>query len=56
MFIGKRFAVLKTIIYFALSGGIRDRICVFDNTAYWVKKNSEMNGNRYSLTSLKKNL
>ena len=49
----KLLAVLNAIFEFAFRGGTRDKICVLKNTAYWIENNM-MNGNRYSLTSVKK--
>ena len=49
----KLLAVLNSVIEFAFRSGARHTICVLNNKAYWIKNNSQMNGNRYSLKSLK---
>ena len=49
----KLLMVLGNIIDFAFKGGTRDLLCTTKTGAYWVKKNSKMNGNFYSLGSLK---
>ena len=45
--------VLNKIVEFSFSGGTRNRICVANGMAYWVKGNSKMKGNMYSLNRIK---
>ena len=48
--------ILKTlfsIAEFAFRRSNRDKICVLNNTAYWIKNNNKANGNSYSLNSVK---
>ena len=52
----KLFTVLNPITEFAFWGGTGDKICVLHNNAYWIKVSNKINGNRYSLTSLKQAL
>ena len=49
----KLLAVLNSVIEFAFRSGARHKICALNNKAYWIKNNSQMNGNHYSLISLK---
>ena len=48
----KLLAVIKTIIEFTFECGTKVKLFVLHNTAYWIKNNSNMNGNRFSWTSL----
>ena len=45
--------VLNQVIDFAFTGGTRNRICVASGIANWVKRNSRMKGNFYTLTKIK---
>ena len=45
--------VLNQVIDFAFTGGTRNRICVASGIANWVKGNSRMKGNFYTLTKIK---
>ena len=48
--------ILKTffsIVEFVFRSSTRDKICVLNNTAYWIKNNNKANGNSYSLKSVK---
>ena len=45
--------VLNKMIDFSFSGGTRNRICVANGVAYWVKGNCKIKGNFYTLTKIK---
>ena len=46
-------AVLNSVIEFGFRSGARHTIGKLNNKAYWIKNKSQMNGNCYSLKSLK---